>query len=183
MDTTQERTRLPQGLVQVYTGDGKGKTTASLGLCLRAVGCGFRVLFVQFLKGGNTTGELASCEAFADRFVIRQVGTPLFIRDREPTAEERQLAEDGLRMVTKALQSGKYDIVVMDEISHAVNLKLLETAAVEAAVRSRHPQVEVVLTGRNMPEPLLDMADLVSEIHAVKHPLAKGIKARRGIEG
>lgn len=183
MSTNSERVRLPRGLVQVYTGDGKGKTTASLGLCLRAVGCGYRVLVVQFLKGGNTTGELASCQAFAERFVIRQVGTHLFIKDREPTAEERQLAEDGLRMVAEALRSGDYDIVVMDEISHAVNLKLLDVAAVQDAVRSRHPQVEVVLTGRNMPEPLRDMADLISEIQAVKHPWQQGIRARRGIEG
>ena len=170
------------GLVQVYTGDGKGKTTAALGLALRAVGHGWRVAVFQFLKGGGGTGEIAATSRLAPQLTITQCGTGLLIVNRPPTPQEIGLAREGLSAAEDALTSSLADLVVLDEVAAAVNLGLLSVEAVAGAITRRAEGVEVVLTGRDMPPALVALADMVSEIRAVKHPFGRGIGAREGIE-
>ncbi|NLG85076.1 MAG: cob(I)yrinic acid a,c-diamide adenosyltransferase [Firmicutes bacterium] len=170
------------GMVQVYTGNGKGKTTAALGLALRAVGHGWRVVVFQFLKGERTTGELAAARRLAPDLVIIPCGTGEFIIDRPPTATEVALAREGLARARRVLEGGEVEMVVLDEVAAAVNLGLLEEEAVLAAINSRAPEVEVVLTGRSMPAGLLAVADLISEIGNLRHPFQRGLAAREGID-
>jgi len=171
-----------EGLVQVYTGDGKGKTTAALGLALRAVGHGWRVAVIQFLKGGGRTGEVAAVARLAPELQLSQFGTGELIAGRAPTPREIELARQGLAEARAVLSSGRADLVVLDEVASAVNQGLLAVEAVAAAVTGRAPGVEAVLTGRDMPQRLLDLADLTSEIKAIKHPYTRGMAAREGIE-
>ena len=170
------------GLVQVYTGNGKGKTTAALGLSLRAVGNGCRVLVIQFLKGRNKTGELVAIEVYGDLFKIEQYGSGRFLGQRRPTDEERELAAMALQRAKVAMQDKACDLLVLDEVSHGINKGLVDLAAVQELIVNRPPGLEIVLTGRNMPPELVELADLVSEIQEIKHPHEKGVKARKGIE-
>lgn len=171
-----------RGLVQVYTGDGKGKTTAAMGAALRALGHGWRVAVFQFLKGGGRTGELAAAARLAPELTIAQYGTGALIFGRAPTSAEIELARQGLAAAEEILAMGEARLVVLDEVAAAVNLGLLAVDAVATAVRGRAPGVEVILTGRDMPPPLLALADLVSEIKAVRHPFDAGMGPREGIE-
>lgn len=172
---------LEKGLVQVYTGDGKGKTTAALGLCLRAVGRGFRVCFVQFVKGRGETGEAVACKRVSPDFEMRRFGTGRFIRG-SPSDQDRVEGEKALSAARDAVSSGDYGVVVLDEISHAVNLGVVSERDVVCMIRTRPAHVEVVLTGRGMPQGLLDEADLVSEMLERKHPFRSNVRARPGIE-
>lgn len=173
--------KLAEGLVQVYTGDGKGKTTAALGLGLRAAGNGLKVLIVQFVKG-RETGELHAVKAFGERFRIKQFGAGRFIIGRPPTADELLQAKEALEYATAEMNAGRADLLILDEISHAVNTGLVNLADLRKLITNRPRTVEIVLTGRNMPRELLELSDLISEIRAVKHPFAAGKPARRGIE-
>lgn len=179
---TEYHYRLEQGLVQVYTGNGKGKTTAALGLALRAVGQDLRVCILQFMKGQQQTGELKSSGMLGENLQILQFGSGRFNRGRAPTEEELALAAEGLEMIRKVFAAGNVDLLILDEISHAVNQGLIPLAPLADLIRSRPPHVEVVLTGRYMPKQLLDLADLISEIKAVRHPFEVGCRARKGIE-
>ncbi|MGQ9780108.1 MAG: cob(I)yrinic acid a,c-diamide adenosyltransferase [Bacillota bacterium] len=170
------------GMVQVYTGDGKGKTTAALGLALRAVGHGWRVVFFQFLKGQRADGELAAARRLAPELVIIPCGTGEFIIGRPPTAEEVALAREGLARARRVLAAGEAEMVVLDEVAAAIGLGLLEETAVLEAIRSRAPGVEVVLTGRAMPAGLLAAADLISEVKCLRHPFQRGFAGREGID-
>lgn len=170
------------GLVQVYTGNGKGKTTAALGQTLRALGHGWRVLFLQFMKGGGLTGEAAVAAALGPNLAFCQWGTGELIVGRPPARHEIDLARRGLAEAAEVLAAGRAELVVLDEVAAAVNLGLLQAEAVCGAVRNRAPGVEVILTGRDMPPPLLALADLITEAVAVRHPLERGIGAREGIE-
>lgn len=170
------------GLVQVYTGDGKGKTTAALGLSLRAVGNGFRVLVIQFLKGRNKTGELRATEIYGDAFRIEQYGSGRFLGKRQPKEDERELGAQALQRAKEAMQNKACDLLVLDEISHAINMGIVDLVAVQDLIVGRPHGLEIVLTGRYMPLELVAIADLVSEIQEVNHPHARGIQARKGIE-
>lgn len=170
------------GLIQVYTGNGKGKTTAALGLGLRAVGHGNKVFVVQFLKGRQNTGELTSTQNFGDSFVVEQYGSARFLRERQPTAFEYDLSKRGLERIKEILGSGQYNLIILDELSHGINKGLLGLEDVLSLLRDRPRNVEFILTGSNMPEEILNIADLVSEIVEVKHPYRQGIRARKGIE-
>jgi len=169
-------------MVQIYTGDGKGKTTAALGLALRAVGHGWKVVFFQFLKGGGATGEVAAARRLAPELELIQCGSGDFIVNRPPSAQEIEQARAGLAAAGIIMADGRADLVILDEVASAINLGLLEAEAVEECIRRRASGVEVVLTGRDMPPCLVGLADLVSEIHAVKHPFARTVGARKGIE-
>ncbi len=179
------------GLLQIYTGDGKGKTTAALGLAFRAIGHGFKVCMIQFLKGTSYTGELFAAQRLFPSFKIYQFGrdcryAPL-IRDGFMsctncgecflTGEEE--AKMALKVAKDVIDSGEYSIVILDEVSHAIRHGFIETTQLLEIV---HEGVELVMTGRDFPKELLDKADLVTEMHMVKHPFEKGIKSRRGIE-
>jgi len=169
------------GLVQVYTGDGKGKTTAALGLALRAAGWGYHTFIGQFMKGRDY-GELHSVPLLSPYVTIEQFGAAGFVHVKGATAEDMAMAEEGLRRIREAVASADYQIVVMDEICVAIFFRLVSTGDVLDIIRGRPPGVELVLTGRRAPQEILDAADLVTEMVEVKHPYRRGIRARRGIE-
>jgi len=168
------------GYVHVYTGDGKGKTTAALGLALRAVGAGMKVFIGQFVKGMKYA-ELNSLSRFGGDIVVRQYGRDCFIHN-EPDAEDIRLAREGLEEMRAVLQSGEYQLVVLDEANIATYYRLFTVDELLAAVRGRAASVEVVITGRKAEPEVLDMADLVTEMREVKHYYSKGVQARDGIE-
>lgn len=168
------------GRIQVYTGDGKGKTTAALGLALRAAGAGIRVLIVQFVKGSEA-GEHHALSRFADLMAIRRFGGPDFIVG-EPGPEDVRAAREGLGFASQALVSGDYPLVILDEANIAVHFGLFSAEELLEAIDARAPHVEVVVTGRRAHPALLDRADLVTEMREIKHYYAAGVQARRGIE-
>lgn len=169
-----------KGYVHLYTGNGKGKTTAALGLSLRAAGAGRKVFFAQFVKG-QLYSELTAVRTCVPAITIRQYGLDCFIIN-EPTEADRDAARRGMEEVSAALMSGYYDVVVMDEINIAIYYKLVSSEEVTALLSRRPEHVEVVLTGRYAPDALIDHADLVTEMKEVKHYYTKGISARKGIE-
>ncbi|UCG78374.1 MAG: cob(I)yrinic acid a,c-diamide adenosyltransferase [Nitrospirota bacterium] len=166
--------------VQIYTGKGKGKTTAALGLALRAYGAGLRVLFAQFLKKGDYS-EISVLEKLKDRVDIRQYGTGAFFENR-PTDEDVEAVRDGLREVNDALSSGNYDLVVLDEANVAIFYKIIDIDEFLEMIKNRHAGVEVVITGRYADEKLIALADLVTEMKEIKHYYRNGVEARKGIE-
>jgi cob(I)alamin adenosyltransferase len=168
------------GYVHVYTGDGKGKTTAALGLALRAAGAGWNVFIAQFAKGMSTS-ELAALERFADRITIRQYGRDSFIAS-EPADEDRFAAECGLVDCTEAIASGRYRLVILDEANLAPLLRLFPVEGLLALIDARPAGVELVLTGRGAHPRVLERADLVTEMREVKHYFRRGVPARTGIE-
>jgi len=168
------------GLVQVYTGDGKGKTTAALGLALRAAGRGYRVFIGQFMKAQDC-GELHSLARLAPEIVIEQFGRPEFVVG-PARPEDVAAAQRGLARICEVMASGEYPIVILDEVCVALHFKLLDLTEVLALLDERPVGIELVLTGRRAPQELLDRADLVTEMRQIKHPYEQGIGARRGIE-
>lgn len=170
----------PRACVQVYTGDGKGKTTAALGLALRAAGAGLRVFVAQFIKGMHYS-ELDALERFSDLITIRQYGRGCFIRG-EPSEEDRRAAVEGLAQAAAIISSGEYDIVILDEANVAVHFGLFTIDELLDAIASRPDGVEIVITGRRAHPRLLEIADLVTDMREVKHYYSEGLQARRGIE-
>jgi cob(I)alamin adenosyltransferase len=166
--------------VQVYTGDGKGKTTAALGLALRAAGAGLRVFIAQFVKG-MAYSELASLDRFADLVTVRQYGLCSFIRET-PAPEDIAAAREGLREARAAVASGRYDVVILDEANIATHFGLFAVDDLLEVVDLAAGNVEIVITGRRADPRVLERADLVTEMREVKHYYAKGVAARRGIE-
>jgi cob(I)alamin adenosyltransferase len=175
------RKRLKQGLIQVYTGEGKGKTTCALGLAMRAVGQGFKVFMVQFLKTDDT-GEVQAAQRLAPDFIIQSFGTPGFPNLREPDPETLETARQAFALSRQIILAGEHDLVLLDEVNLSLAYDLVPTAEMLEVLRGRPPYVEVVLTGRNAPPELVDLADLVTEMRPVKHYFEAGVKARRGIE-
>jgi cob(I)alamin adenosyltransferase len=173
--------RLKQGLIQVYTGDGKGKTTCALGLALRAVGQGFKVFMVQFLKTDDT-GEMEAARRLAPDFTLQSFGTPGFPRLTEPDAKTLEKVREAFALARQIILAGEHDLVILDEVNLTLTYGLLPLAEMLELVRQRPPHVEVVLTGRGAPPELVALADLVTEMRPVKHYFEAGVKARRGIE-
>ena len=172
---------MEQGLVQVYTGDGKGKTTAAIGLAMRAIGKGFKVLMVQFLKG-RAYGEVTTAAMLPDSFTLVQSGMDTFVKKGEPTSEDLRLARVGLELARKAIMSGDWDIVILDEINVAIELGVLKVDEVLPLIDERPPTVELVLTGRYAPAEFCERADLITEMKKVKHCYDEGVGMREGIE-
>ncbi len=173
-------TQFPRGYVQIYTGDGKGKTTAALGLALRASGHGLRTYVGQFMKG-QPYGEL---EALRDNpcITLEQYGETHHIHEDTVTVEDQTRARQGLESARDAMLSGQYHILVLDEVNVAIWFGLLETGDVLTFLDQRPDDVEVVLTGRRAPQELIDRAHLVTEMRLVKHYYEQGVLARPGIE-
>lgn len=165
--------------VHVYTGNGKGKTTAALGLALRALGHGMRVYIAQFLKGMDY-GELHSLRFFPN-VTLERFGRPKFVHGK-PDEEDMKLALHGLNRCREAISSGEYDVVILDEANIAVHLGLFSVQDLLDVISKRHERTEVILTGRYAPKELIDAADLVTEMVEVKHYYTKGVQARKGIE-
>jgi len=180
-NTSTQESGTGLGLVQLYTGDGKGKTTAALGLALRAAGHGLRTYIAQFMKGQDY-GELHSAPLLAPYVTIEPLGQLAFVRADQITPEDIALVQRGLERVRQVLVGGAYQIVVLDEINMAIYFGLATVEQVLEIIRSRPAGIELVLTGRRAPQELIDAADLVTEMREIKHPYQKGVLARRGIE-
>ncbi len=198
---------MEQGLVQVYTGTGKGKTTSSLGLALRAVGHNLKVFMIQFMKSGDT-GELFAIERYVPNIKIVQCGKEALdekqlkifgfekkvedlhenkLRDDEvyvflPDEEEREASRRGLELARRVVSSGEYDLVILDEVNCVLDKKIVDVKDVLDLIKNKPKHVELILTGRGVPQEIVDVADYVSEIKRIKHPYDKGILARKGIE-
>ncbi len=170
---------MDRGYIHVYTGNGKGKTTAALGLSLRAVCAGKKVFFGQFVKGMKYS-EMES-EKLLPNFTIEQFGRNCFIFN-EPTNEDRELAKNGLKKMAEIMRDGKHDVVVMDELNIALYYRLFEIEDVFKALDERKESVEVIITGRYAPESIIEKADLVTEMKEIKHYYTQGVEARTGIE-
>ena len=171
-----------KGLIIVHTGDGKGKTTAALGLAFRALGQGFKVAMVQFIKGSTDYGELQSARLFP-RFELIPMGRGFLpTKGREPQAEDVELARKALELCRQKIESKEYQMIILDEVGYALHFKLLLLDEVLALLRARPPELHLVVTGRNMPQEIIDLADLVTEMRPIKHPFERGVKAQKGIE-
>jgi len=169
-----------KGYLQVYTGDGKGKTTAAMGLALRAAGAGLRVYIAQFVKGMHYS-ELDALKRFGDLITVKQYGRSCFIR-RDPEEADVEAAREGLGEVRSLLAENAPDVLILDEANIAIHYGLFGVAELLEVISGRPEGVEVVVTGRRAPPELLAKADLVTEMKEVKHYYARGVQAREGIE-
>lgn len=172
--------RLEQGFVHVYTGNGKGKTTAAIGLAVRAAGAGLHVYIAQFIKG-MVYSEIEAMRRFGDQIIVRQFGRGCFIYN-DPTDEDVALAEAGLTEVRRVLEQGEHAVVILDEANVAVALNLFPVERLLEFIAAKPPRTELVFTGRDASPLLTDKADLVTEMREVRHYYSKGVLARTGIE-
>lgn len=173
---------LERGYVQIYTGDCKGKTTAALGLALRAVGRGLSVCMIQFMKGGGPYGEHLAAERLAPLLRIIPTGRPGWVNRDDPDPADVSAAQEALRLARRALREEEWDILILDEICGAISFGLIPVTDVMALIDEKPLRTELVLTGRNAPPELVDRADLVTEMRMVKHYYRAGVPARIGIE-
>jgi len=167
-------------MIHVYTGDGKGKSTAALGLALRAIGNGMRVVVMQFMKGSET-GEVLAQEIIPG-LCVAQYGRDAFVDPEKPLDEDYDFARQGFQCAKDVVSSGSAELLILDEINVAVDYGLLPKKEVVEFIKSVPESVELVLTGRNAPSEFVELADLVTEMKEIKHPYKKGVKARKGVE-
>lgn len=172
---------MQKGLLIVNTGDGKGKTTAALGLAMRAAGHGKKVCFIQFIKGSWVYGELKAVEKFADTIDFHVMGRG-FTWKSDNLAKDRALAQQAWDFAQSAIAGGQYQMVVLDEFTYLLIYRMVELEPVIKALTARPADLHVVVTGRGAPPELIAAADLVTEMRPVKHPLKAGVKAQKGIE-
>ncbi len=172
------------GLVIVYTGKGKGKTTAALGIVLRALGHGFKVAMIQFIKGSWYYGELTSSSRLKPDFELVAAGKGFvgIIDDNKPIEDHVRAAKEALQISKEKISSGKYDVVILDEINYAVNLKLISAEDVLELIKSKPEKTTLVLTGNHASDKVIEAADLVTEMKEIKHPYQRGRKAKKGID-
>ncbi len=176
-------TRERRGLVICYTGDGKGKTTAAMGLAVRAVGAGLRVRMLQFIKGEWKPAELKGLALLGDRFSLEQLGLGFVTyKPKLPYEQHLEAAQAAWEQAKREMRSEAQDLLILDEINNAFRFGLLSPAEVIEALRARPPELHVVLTGRGAPPEILEIADLVTEMRSVKHPYEHGIAAQYGID-
>ena len=174
--------KLSKGCIQVYTGNGKGKTTAALGLALRAAGRDLMVFMIQFMKGGGPYGEHIAASRFSPNLTIVPTGREGWVNRDNPDPEDKRLAAEALQTARDALTGGKYDLVILDEINGAVFFGLVSVDEVLSLMKMKPENVELVLTGRNADEKVIEAADLVTEMREIKHYYKAGITSRTGIE-
>ncbi len=170
---------IKKGYVHVYTGNGKGKTTAALGLAIRALGAGLNVFMAQFLKSGSS--ELIAFKRFPEQVSTRQYGSGRFVRGK-PAEEDISMARLGLKEAAEALCSGQYQLVILDEANVAASYGLIETKNLVELIETKPNGVELVITGRGADQQVIDKADLVTEMREIKHYYQNAVKARTGIE-
>ncbi len=173
---------LSQGLVQIYTGNGKGKTTAAFGLALRAVGHGFRVFIIQFMKGNDGYGELDGIKRLSPECQLEHYGGAGWVHKGENLEENIVEAKKAFSSAQEIIFSGDWDIVILDEILNAIWFELIPESEVMELLTKKPSHVELILTGRNASEDMIEKADLVTEMVVKKHPYEKGIMSRQGIE-
>lgn len=174
----------PRGLVIVYTGDGKGKTTAALGMCVRAVGYDWSICLIQFVKGSWKYGELEGVKRLAPNLEIHVIGEGFvgIADDNKELIEHQQAARRGIELALDKIGSGKFPLVILDELNIALDLGLVSDEDVESLLAARQQDQHLVITGRGAPDWLVDKADLVTEMTEIKHPYQKGILAQKGID-
>lgn len=170
-----------RGLVMVITGNGKGKTTSAFGQALRAVGQGYKVFILQFMKGRNY-GEYIAAEKYLPRLTVRRSGLDSFVMRGNPAPVDIELARQGFEQAQKAIASGKFDMVILDEINVAVDFQLIPLKDLIGLIQNKPPALDLILTGRYAAEEIVKLADMVSEVKEIKHHYAAGIKDRAGIE-
>lgn len=173
---------MEKGLIQVYTGNGKGKTTAALGLALRAVGHGLKVLVIQFLKGNIRYGEIESQKKLSPYLTIKQMGRETFVSKRNPDPADVKLVQDAFVFAKKAIAGQEYDVIILDEVNVAIDFGLIPLVDFLHVLDTKPNHVELILTGRNARPEVMDRADLVTEMVERKHYYKDGVSARRGIE-
>ena len=169
------------GLVIVYTGGGKGKTTAALGMALRAVGYNHKICLIQFIKGSWPYGEMVSIKRLEPELelIIAGKGFVGIIDDKSPKEDHIKIAKQALQISKEKVQSGNYDIVILDEVNYAINLGLIDVKDVLELIKSKPENLNIVLTGNHAKQEIIDLADLVTEMKEIKHPYKLGIKAKK----
>ena len=169
------------GYIQVYTGQGKGKTTASLGLTLRALGHGWRVLIIQFMKAENLWkyGEISSLAKFTENLSVEQYGISIV---GTITEDDKKVLKQGWEIAKDCIHSKAYDLIVLDEINHVINENIIELSDVISTLKNKPSELELVLTGRNAKPEILEIADLVTDMTCIKHYFDKNVMAREGVE-
>ena len=172
------------GLTIVYTGKGKGKTTAALGIALRATGYKKRICMIQFIKGSWHYGEMDSSKRLEPEFELITVGKGFvgIIDDKSSKEEHKEIAKEAVKISNEKIHSGNYDIIILDEINYAVNLELISVDDVLNLIKSKPPEMDLVLTGNYAKDEVIEVADLVTEMREIKHPFQRGIKAKKGID-
>jgi len=175
---------MDEGLVIVYTGKGKGKTTAALGMALRAIGHDHTICMIQFIKGSWHYGEMSSSKRLEPEFELTAVGKGFvgILDDKTPKEVHQKIAKEAIEIAKQKILSEKYNIVILDEINYAVNLELVDVKDVLDLIKIRPQKVTLVLTGNHVKQQIVDVADLVTEMREIKHPFQKGIRAKKGID-
>ena len=175
---------MEKGLVIVYTGKGKGKTTSALGIVLRAVGYGKKIGMIQFIKGSWHYGEMYSSKRLEPEFEMIAVGKGFvgILDDVSSRNEHEMVAMEALKISKEKINSGNYDIIILDEINYAVNLKLIKIEDIISLIKLKPENVDLILTGNHAKSELIEIADLVTEMKEIKHPFQNGIKAKKGID-
>jgi len=175
---------LTKGLVIVYTGKGKGKTTAALGMALRAVGYDHKVCMIQFIKGSWHYGEMTSSKRLEPEFELTAIGKGFvgIIDDKSPIEDHKKIAQEALKVAQEKINSKMYNIVILDEINYAINLGLVSLKDVMDVISNKPDDLNLVLTGNHAKDEIIEKADLVTEMREIKHPFKSGIKAKKGID-
>ena len=172
------------GLVIVYTGKGKGKTTAALGMALRAIGHDYKICMIQFIKGSWHYGEMSSSKRLEPEFELTAIGKGFvgILDDKTPKEVHQKIAKEAVEIAKQKILSEKYNIIILDEINYAVNLGLVNVDDVLDLIKTKPQNVTLVLTGNHANQQVIDAADLVTEMREIKHPFQKGIRAKKGID-
>jgi cob(I)alamin adenosyltransferase len=172
------------GLTIVYTGKGKGKTTAALGIALRASGYSKKICMIQFIKGSWHYGEMYSSKRLEPEFEMVAIGKGFvgILDDKSTKEEHERIAREAIKISAEKIQSGKYDIVILDEINYAINLGLVKVEDVINLIKSKPLKLDLILTGNYAKDEIVELADLVTEMKEIKHPFQRGIKAKKGID-
>ena len=175
---------MEKGLTIVYTGKGKGKTTAALGIALRASGYKKKICMIQFIKGSWHYGEMDASKKLEPEFEMVAIGKGFvgIIDDNSPKEDHQKIAQEAIKISNEKIQSGDYDIVILDEINYAVNLELISVRDVLELIKSKPQELDLILTGNYARDEIIEVADLVTEMKEIKHPFQKGIKAKKGID-
>lgn len=175
---------MESGLVIVYTGKGKGKTTAALGMALRAIGHNYKICMIQFIKGSWHYGEMSSSKKLEPEFELTAVGKGFvgILDDKTPKEIHQKIAKEAIEIAKEKIISEKYNIIILDEINYAVNLGLVELADVLDLIKNKPQGITLVLTGNHVKQEIVDAADLVTEMKEIKHPFQRGIRAKKGID-
>ena len=173
-----------KGLVIVYTGNGKGKTTAALGMALRAIGYDHKVCMLQFIKGSWHYGEMDSSKKLEPNFELIAVGKGFvgILDDNSPREEHEKYAAEAVRICREKIFSEKYDVIILDEVNYAINLGLIDIGEIIKIIKEKPSDLDLVLTGRDVKNEIVELADLVTEMKEIKHPFKSGIKAKKGID-